>query len=238
MACPTDHSTSSSLRPSDIRFGRLDFAVDKPKLQAECDSTRSSWHELPTLKRFLDAPPFDVVPRALLAEMSYLDDRSGHVEFRTYRSWQGCSLTHLPNEPASRTGTVRLRNRHKSAWSWRGAFPYLQHLCETLGFHQLHTVRVLALAPGSFGPVHIDDPRGDYYRDDCVSVTVNVADGGARLLYLDHGRVCAAEGDCFIFADDCWHGVTMTSKERLQLRISGRAGDRLRRFLRDGGIAR
>lgn len=227
-----------SKRLSEIRFAQLTYMFDKPRLRAEIDATRGEWRDLPTLRQFLEEPPFDVVPRALLAEMSCYDYRTGRIESRTYKSWRGCSLTHLPGDALSRTGTVRLRNHHRSAWKWRGAFPYTQHLCDALGFRELHTVRVLALGPNTFGPVHIDDPRGHYYRDDCVSVTLSIAEGGASLLYLDNGRISAAEGDCFIFADDCWHGVTMTSEERLQLRISGRAGDGLRDFLWEDGIAR
>jgi hypothetical protein len=80
----------------------------------------------------------------------------------------------------------------------------------------------MVLQPPGFGPVHCDaHPSHDYYNTH-ISITLNLEDGGMPLIALIDDQQVECNDSCFIFEDNCWHGVGQVSSRRTQLRINGK----------------
>lgn len=116
-------------------------------------------------------------------------------------------------------------------WQFRTDFslPYLQEIVVGLGLEYVSTIRILTQTPPSIGLVHKDSGPNtnlDYYSKGGVSITLNVASGGAHLYFLN-----SKNEECFIdeahhkawhFNDGFLHCTDSTSSLRMQIRIYGR----------------
>ena len=148
-------------------------------------------------------------------------------ELDTCNTWRSRDLTKPPQRSSNvRLSSARLRNNDNTRhWVWDPELtvPYIRSVIESMNWQCIQLVRVITMDPDCIGLVHIDDPMGFYYGVDNrnLSVTFSVLDGGSPLVFKNNGELHNADANCFIFRDDCFHGVPRTQSRRVQVRISG-----------------
>ena len=201
-----------------IRYARLNFSYDKEKVAEEILQHRFT--EIPAIKKFLSLRPFDIVEKSLYDKVTVLTEHG--VVQGSIPSWKGYSFTHIPGDMMSGYGGNLSRIKHEN-WAWKDTAncPYIKQLVSDLGFTSVQNVRSMLLDPPGFGPVHNDLPPDSNYYDNHVSITLNIADGGVPLVALIDGGLKEINDNCFLFRDDCWHGVGLVTSQRMQLRING-----------------
>jgi hypothetical protein len=213
------------------RFIKLKFPFDKERLRQEVLSCESKFRDIPANREGVRGRPFDLVPRELYDEITYFDGQT--VVKGRLPSWRGLSFTHIPGVERSLGGSNVLRTQD-ARWEFRTdlTFDYLKSLIKVFGFSELQNIRAMVLDPPGFGPVHIDlAPTSNYYEQH-VSVTLSIDDGGQPLAAFWDGEYHHLSEDCFVFRDDCWHGVGIVTRRRIQVRINGRMDpDQLRRWI-------
>lgn len=201
-----------------IRFAKLNFSYDKEKVKDEI--LQHDLINIPATKEFLSLRPFDLVDPSLYENVTTFSGR-GVVEGKI-PSWKGYSFTEIPGDILSSYGG-NLSRLKSDNWVWKASAnaPYIKEIVDCLGFTQVQNVRAMVIDPPGFGPVHNDLPPESNYFDNHVSVTLNVADGGECLVAMIDNKLIEINSDCFLFRDDCWHGVRQVSSRRIQLRING-----------------
>lgn len=200
------------------RYLRLNFSYDKARVAKEI--LQHQFTDIPAIKQFLNLRPFDLVKKELYDNVTVLTEYG--IVPGTIPSWKGYSFTHVPGDTMSSYGGNLSRIKHKN-WAWKADAncPYIKELVSRLGFTSVQNVRAMLLDPPGFGPVHNDVPPDSNYYNNHVSITLNIADGGQPLVAMIDNNLVEFNDDCFIFRDDCWHGVGLVSSQRIQLRING-----------------
>ena len=200
------------------RYAGLNFSYDKENVTKEILQHRFT--EIPAIKKFLNLRPFDLVEKSLYDKVTVLTDH-GIVQ-GSIPSWKGYSFTHVPGDMMSNYGGNLSRIKHEN-WIWKddANCPYIKQLVENLGFTSVQNVRAMVLDSPGFGPVHNDLPPDSNYYDNHISITLNITDGGQPLVAMIDGNLVEINDACFMFRDDCWHGVGLVSSQRIQLRING-----------------
>jgi hypothetical protein len=200
------------------RYSKLNFSYDKGKVAKEI--LQHQLIDIPPIKQYLNFRPFDLVDKSLYDQVTVLTTRG--IEHGILPSWQGYSFTHVPGDQMSRYGGNLSRLEHEK-WEWKSDAncEYIKEIVDRLGFINIQNVRAMLLSPPGFGPVHNDVPPKTSYYDKHISITLNVADGGMPLVAMIDGSLKEYNDDCFIFQDNCWHGVGQVSSQRIQLRING-----------------
>lgn len=201
-----------------IRYARLNFSYDKEILKSEIFQHR--FVDIPAIKEFLSLRPFDIVDPILYEKITVLTSRG--ILTGELPSWKGYSFTEISGDTISSYGGNLSRIRSDD-WQWKddANCPYIKQIVNELGFIKIQNVRAMLLDPPGFGPVHNDVPPDSNYYDNHVSITLNVANGGQPLIALIGNKLVECNDDCFIFRDDCWHGVGLVESQRIQLRING-----------------
>lgn len=201
-----------------IRYSKLNFSYDKKKLADEIQ--KHEFTDIPAIRQFLNLRPFDLVEKSLYDKVTLITERG--IIPGELPSWKGYSFTHVPGDMLSSYGSNLSRMRYED-WVWKddADCPYIKELISKLGFVKVQNVRAMTLEPPGFGPVHNDVPPHSKYYDNHVSITFNISDGGMPLVALIDDKLIEINDDCFIFRDDCWHGVGLVSSKRVQLRING-----------------
>lgn len=201
------------------RYARLNFSYDKEKVKKEILQHQAT--DIPAIKQFLDMRPFDLVDPTLYNKITVLTEKG--IVKGDIPSWKGYSFTHVPGDMMSEYGGNLTRIKFDT-WQWKkdANCPYIKEIVEALGFEQVQNVRSMSLEPPGFGPVHNDVPPASNYYKDHVSVTLNISNGGKNLVAKIGNDLKEFDDDCFIFRDDCWHGVGLVEYSRIQLRINGR----------------
>jgi hypothetical protein len=175
---------------------------------------------------------FDVGDDELNANVEHVVPDPGDPEKRRFvpgkvPGWWGISLTHVAGRPETRWGSSRYRRMFDGLWTWDEdlAIPYTRQLVESLPFDRLDVVRVMSLAPGGFGPTHIDcDDDSPWERDGLASISFVPRDGGVPTRFMATDRRLHDVRDPVFFFKDCApHGIPQTLSRRLMLRISGAA---------------
>jgi hypothetical protein len=204
-----------------MKYKKLNFNYDKNKLLKEVFQHEHNFIEIPATKEFLQYRPFDIVDPKLydqVTTISSLEITKGHIP-----SWQGYSFTHVPGDRMSAYGGNTLRLKYEN-WCWKddANCDYLKFIVNELGFTQIQNIRAMVINPPGFGPVHCDVPPAvDYYKEH-TSVTFNLEDGGQPLIALIDNQKVECNDPCFLFEDNCWHGVGQVTSRRTQLRINGK----------------
>jgi hypothetical protein len=207
------------------RYARLNFSYDKERVKQEI--LQHFLTDIPAIKQYLDLRPFDLVPKELYEKITVLTEQG--IVKGELPSWKGYSFTHVPGDRMSSYGGNLTRIKF-DIWAWKddANCPYIKEIVESLGFDQIQNIRSMILQPPGFGPVHNDVPPNSDYYNDHVSVTLNISNGGKPLVALIDSSLKEFNDDCFIFRDDCWHGVGLVEFPRIQLRINGKINaDRL-----------
>ena len=213
------------------RYARLKFSYDKEQVRKEIAQHTSS--DIPAIKQFLDLRPFDLVNADLYNKITVLTEKG--IVKGELPSWKGYSFTHVPGDVMSAYGGNLTRIKFES-WEWKpeSNCPYIQEIVKKLGFEQIQNVRSMTLEPPGFGPVHNDLPPASNYYSNHVSVTLNISDGGQPLTALINGDLKTFNDNCFMFRDDCWHGVGLVTSKRIQLRINGTVNENTFKKFIDG----
>jgi hypothetical protein len=206
-----------------IRYSRLNFSYDKKKLSDEIN--HYEFTDIPPIKQFLNTRPFNLVDNSLYEKVTLITETG--ITQGELPSWKGYSFTHVPGDLLSSYGSNLSRMRFEN-WEWKedSECPYIRQIISDLGFIKVQNVRAMSLEPPGFGPVHNDVPPHSKYYDNHVSVTLNISDGGMPLTALIDDKLLEINDDCFMFRDDCWHGVGLVTSKRLQLRINGIVDER------------
>lgn len=201
-----------------IRYANLNFSYDKEKVKEEI--FQHTFFDIPAAQQYLDLRPFDLVDPSLYRKVSVLTPQ-GILEGEI-PSWKGYSFTEIPNDMMSQFGS-NLSRIKSDDWVWKknANAPYIQSLVKELGFLKVQNVRAMIIDPPGFGPVHTDLPPNSNYFNNHVSVTLSISDGGQLLTAMLDGELKELGSDCFLFRDDCWHGVKQVTSQRVQLRING-----------------
>jgi len=203
-----------------MKYRKLNFTYDRHIVLEEIFQNEEKFVEIPTTFEATKNRPFDIVSKDLYSKVKYVAQSPD--PHRVLPSWKGLSFTHIPGISESLTGKNRLRLTHDD-WSWRPDIlcPYIKDISKELGYISLQNVRAMILEPPGFGPVHKDvEPHLNYFENH-TSITLNLEDGGQPLIALFDGKQNALNDPCFIFQDDCWHGVGVVSSRRTQLRFNG-----------------
>lgn len=204
-----------------MKYKKLNFNYDKNKLLNEVFKHEHNFTEIPATKEFLQYRPFDIVDPVLydqVTTVSSLGITKGPIP-----SWQGYSFTHVPSDRMSTYGGNTLRLKYEN-WCWKedADCDYLKFIVNELGFTHIQNIRAMVIKPPGFGPVHCDVPPAiDYYKEH-TSVTFNLEDGGQPLIALINNQQIECNDPCFLFEDNCWHGVGQVTSRRTQLRINGK----------------
>lgn len=200
------------------QYARLNFSYDKAKITEEI--LQHKFTDIPAIKQFLSLRPFDLVERSLYDKVTVLTEQG--IILGSIPSWKGYSFTHVPGDMISRYGGNLSRIKHE-IWTWKdnANCPYIKEIVSQLGFISIQNVRAMVLDAPGFGPVHNDVPPNSNYYDNHVSITLNIANGGQSLVAMINDRLVEINDDCFVFRDDCWHGVGVVESQRIQLRING-----------------
>jgi len=201
-----------------IRYSKLNFSYDKDAVSKEI--LQHHLTDIPPIKQYLNSRPFDLVDKTLYDQVTVLTAQG--IEHGILPSWKGYSFTHVPGDQISGYGGNLSRLKHEK-WEWKpdANCDYIKKIVDRLGFINIQNVRAMLLSPPGFGPVHTDVPPDSTYYDNHVSVTLNVDNGGMPLVAMIDGSLKEFNDDCFVFRDDCWHGVGQVTSQRIQLRING-----------------
>lgn len=164
-------------------------------------------------------------------------DENGNIIKGNYNTFVTYNFTHIPgiNETADSSfvdtpeGRKPIWHVYNTAWQWKDDTPKsIIDAVEGLGLSFVSCVRLVGQTPPSKGIVHVDADYKDnlrYYRNDGVSITLNVSDGGGHLKYLTPKgmhEVDESKHDCWHFNDALQHCTTEISSPRIQIRVFGR----------------
>jgi hypothetical protein len=201
-----------------LRYAKLNFSYNKEKVKEEI--LQHKFIDIPAIEKFLSLRKFDLVDSKLYDKITVITDNG--IVHKELPSWRGYSFTHIPGDRFSSYGGNLSRIKTDN-WQWKedANCSYIKELVTSLGFINVQNVRAMLLDPPGFGPVHNDLPPDSTYYDNHVSITLNVADGGLPLVAMIDGSLKEINDDCFLFRDDCWHGVGLVTSQRIQLRING-----------------
>lgn len=204
-------------------YHKLNFNYNKELLLAEIFQHKKEFMDIPASAEYLKYRPFDIVDKELYDQVTTLSS-SGIIKKGSIPSWKGYSFTHVPNVTLSTYGSNNLRLKH-DLWEWKenSNCDYLKSLVKDLGFFEIQNIRAMVIEASGFGPVHCDVPPNINYYDNHTSVTFNLEDGGQSLIAKIQDKFYEFNDPCFIFQDNCWHGVGIVSSRRTQLRINGKA---------------
>ena len=203
-----------------MKYQKLSFNYDKEILLKEIFQHSQNFVDIPASKEYLQYRPFDIVDNTLYENVTTVS-KSG-VQRGTIPTWKGYSFSHVPLDPMSMYGGNVFKLKHET-WEWKkySNCSYIQLLAEQLGFVQIQNVRSMVIEPPGFGPVHCDIPEdSDYYKNH-ISITFNIENGGVPLIAMIDGSLVECDDPCFVFQDNCWHGVGVVTSRRTQLRING-----------------
>ena len=203
-------------------YHKLNFSYNREFLLKEIFQHEQEFVDIPASAEYLKFRPFDIVDTALYEQVTTVS-MSGVIKKGSVPSWRGYSFTHIPNNSLSSYGSNSLRFKPEQ-WVWKdnSNCKYLKSLIEELGFIEIQNIRAMIIEPTGFGPVHCDVPPNiDYYKNH-TSVTFNLEDGGQPLIAKIQDNMYEFNDPCFIFQDNCWHGVGIVSSRRTQLRINGK----------------
>jgi hypothetical protein len=204
-----------------MKHVKLNFSYDKNKVREEIFSHVAEFVDIPPSKKSLKHRTFDLVDSDSYDNVTVLGE-SG-IEYKSIPTWKGFCFTHIPNNELSTYGS-NLQREMFINWEWKdnSNCPYIQSLIKNLGFTSVQTVRAMILKPPGFGPVHCDMlPLSGYYKKN-ISITLNIDNGGVPLVAMIDNKLVEIDDDCFIFYDNCWHGVKHVKSQRVQLRINGK----------------
>jgi hypothetical protein len=206
----------------------LNFFYDKARVAEEI--LQHKFTDIPAIKQFLSLRPFDLVEQSLYDKVTVLTEYG--IIRGSVPSWKGYSFTHVLGDMMSNYGSNLSRIKYEN-WTWKddANCPYIKEIVSQLGFTSVQNVRAMLLDPPGFGPVHNDLPLDSNYYDNHVSITLNIADGGKPLVAMIDSNLIEINDDCFIFRDNCWHGVGLVSSQRIQLRINGVIDEARLKFL-------
>jgi hypothetical protein len=201
-----------------LRYAKLDYHYDQARVREEI--LAHSFVDIPASQQFLSARTFDLVDPSLYDQVTVVQGQE--ILHGTLPSWQGYSFTHIPGDRMSSYGGNRSRLGSEQ-WQWKpqAQCDYIKQITEDLGFTSVQNVRAMSLKPPGFGPVHNDLPFSSDYYSDHISVTLNIESGGQPLTAMIDGQIREFNDSCFLFRDDCWHGVGQVTSQRIQLRING-----------------
>lgn len=149
------------------------------------------------------------------------------------------NLTYLPERSMSSTDSwegkmsdgdrLPLWIKYTDPWHWRSDLdiPYTKSVIQALPIEHLLTVRCVIQDPPSIGVVHKDSgPKinTDFYNKGFGSITLNVANGGGSLWFInyrtgDKFKIDESQHKCWHFDDACLHCTTEVIAKRIQLRI-------------------
>lgn len=188
-------------------------------------------------------------------------NRQGQMIKGNYPSWHGASLMFLDCEDpelkeASKKGSVSVRNYALDKMGEFKFFPEFENLVITnfiksLPLTSLIGVRCVSLQPNTFSLIHRDNNNAlpinnwkpleqkmiDNYlwKQGFVQITINVSDGNAPLYYSNAldltNEYCTINDPIYLFNDYMYHGVSMTSARRRQIRVTGRPTEELIKFI-------
>jgi len=203
-----------------IKHIELNFKYDKQRVIEEIFNHSSMFVHIPPAKMPLRFRTFDLVDPSLYQKITTVGING--IEWGKITTWRGLSFTHIPGNKSSEYGSNSLRELDVN-WEWRPNIHciYIQDIVQRLGFTKVQTVRAMTINPPGFGPVHCDlVPNSKYYQDH-ISVTLNLENGGQPLVAMVENKLVEIDNDCFVFYDDCWHGVDLVKSRRTQVRING-----------------
>jgi hypothetical protein len=203
------------------KYKKLNYVYDNNKVLAEIFAQSSNFINIFASKATFEQRPFSIVPDEMYEKVDAIESNGKSVA-GAISSWQGFNFTHIPGDPSSVVGKNKDR-LIKENWEWKPNIEctYLKTIVQDLGFISIQNIRAMVMQSGGFGPVHSDIVlKNDYYQKH-TSVTLNIEDGGQPLTALIDGKMYELNDPCFVFEDDCWHGVGIVSSRRTQLRING-----------------
>jgi len=203
------------------KYKKLNYVYDKDKVLAEVFAQSSNFVNIFSRRETFKKRPFSIVPDEMYESIDAIE-ADGKVVPGAISSWKGFNFTHIPGDRSSTIGQNKDR-LSKENWQWKPDVecPYLKRIVQDLGFISIQNVRAMVMQPGGFGPVHSDILLKNSYYQTHTSVTLNLEDGGQPLTALIDGKMYELNDPCFVFEDDCWHGVGIVSSRRTQLRING-----------------
>lgn len=116
-------------------------------------------------------------------------------------------------------------------WQYRTDvdLPYLKSIVDQLSLEYVSAIRMVYQTPPSIGVIHRDSgPKlnAEYYKNGGVSITLNVASGGANLYFIDNQgnerTIDESNISVWHFDDAKIHCTNEINSERMQLRIYGK----------------
>ena len=154
-----------------------------------------------------------------------------------YQSFRSLNLTYLPDYPDSRQNQFYYTPEKKlgaylfiedGAWQWRDDLnikPFITFV-DSLGFTNIHLVRLVYLSPPAVGGVHIDTSPSSmqkYYVRGGVSMTFNLRSAGSSLHFIKNNKIYSIppELSAWHFDPSVPHSVGFVNSQRIQLRIFG-----------------
>ena len=224
--CPDQRSINIRMNIWKIRFANLNLDYDQDRVAEEIRNLTILEELIPNKDKISDQNILPLFTQQQLDNVIWGADINDDNADKPKGIWKSCSLTYLDNEykDKSMLGQPGLRNSNITPWQWRTDIdiPYIRQIADSLNFKMLTTVRVLTMDAGCIGLVHNDDPEGKFYKSLGYSVTLNVSDGSTSMVYTENNRRQELKPDkCFVFRDDCWHGIPETTSHRIQIRING-----------------
>jgi hypothetical protein len=207
------------------KYKKLNYVYDKSQVLDEIYKNTEKFYEILALKENFKKRPFSIVPDEFYERVDsrhpYNKEFNGKKIPGTISSWEGYNFTYVPGDRDSVYGRNSDRAKGQE-WMWKPEVTcdYLKKIVQDLGFVSIQNIRAMIINPGGFGPVHKDDSESSYYKK-YTSVTLNLEDGGQPLTAQIDGEFYEFNDPCFIFEDDCWHGVGQVSSRRTQVRING-----------------
>jgi hypothetical protein len=203
------------------KYQKLNYVYDIDNVLAEIFAQSSKFITIFPKKETLKQRPFSIVPDEMYEHVDAIE-ADGKLVLGEISAWRGFNFTHIPGDVSSSIGLNKDRLT-KENWLWKPDVecPYLKKIVKDLGFISIQNIRAMIIQPGGFGPVHRDIALNNNYYQKHTSVTLNIEDGGQPLAALIDGKMYELNDPCFVFEDDCWHGVGIVSSRRTQLRING-----------------
>jgi hypothetical protein len=115
-------------------------------------------------------------------------------------------------------------------WTYRTDYnlPYLRTVVDQLNLEFVSMIRIVYQIPPSIGLIHVDNTaqvNNWYFKNDGVSITLNVAGGGANLYFLNNNKeitIDEVNTPCWHFDDSVLHCTNEIKHTRLQIRIYGK----------------
>jgi hypothetical protein len=115
-------------------------------------------------------------------------------------------------------------------WAYRTDYnlPYLQSVVEQFNLEFVSMIRIVYQTPPSIGLIHADNlPQVNdwFFKNEGVSITLNVSTGGARLYFLNNEEeitIDEVNTPCWHFDDSVIHCTNEVKDERIQIRIYGK----------------